>query len=305
MCRRVIFGAAMAKNDKNKSETGGMFSKFRLILQEDLTFHEKWALMLTPFQVIGLAGVAGFLLMVFSYVLFALTPLRAYVVPGYVSDDYRQQTAETFLLADSLQHRLDLQEQYLAHLNAIFRGEIVGSVPFDPTVSIDTVSIDSSLSTDALDAMRQRIQAEDAFVVSAEGVPGETGQLLMPPLLGTVSAGFDLAGGHLGVDLVAPAGSGVHAVAPGVVLLAGYTALGGNTLVLQHAFGLVSIYQHNSRLNKSTGDVVSVGEIIGIIGNTGDHSSGPHLHFELWENGQVLDPAERISFEGNQRPASP
>lgn len=287
----------MAKKQKHEPAPGGIFRKFRLILQEDLTFHEKWALMLTPFQVLLLIGLAGILLMVFTYAVVALTPLRAYVVPGYVADGYREQTTSTFLLADSLRRRLDLQEQYLSHVNAVFRGETIDSAFVSESESTATFPHSNSLNNEALDEMRERVEAEDAFIVEGEGVLGESGQLLMAPLNGTISSGFDLVAGHFGVDLVAPEGTGVHAVAPGMVVFSGYTALGGNALIIQHSRGLISVYQHNSRLNKSTGDAVSVGEIIAVIGNTGDHSSGPHLHFELWENGQPLDPAQRIQLE--------
>jgi murein DD-endopeptidase MepM/ murein hydrolase activator NlpD len=291
----------MEKKDKYEAAPGGIFRKFRLILQEDLTFHEKWALMLTPFQVLLLAGVAGILLVLFTYIIVALTPLRAYVVPGYVADNYRQQTTSTFLLADSLKRRLDVQAQYLAHVNAIFRGETVDSLSIaEAGAELDSVTAATTFppaGSEALDEMRQRVEAEDAFIVEGEGVPGESGQLLMAPLNGSISSAFDLVGSHFGIDLVAPEGTGVHAVAPGMVVFSGYTALGGNALMIQHARGLISVYKHNARLNKSTGDAVSVGEIIAVIGNTGDHSSGPHLHFELWENGQPIDPALRIRFE--------
>ena len=70
----------------------------------------------------------------------------------------------------------------------------------------------------------------------------------------------------------------------------------GNTIAIQHRDNVITFYKHNSALLKKVGNMVKAGEAIAIIGNTGDHSTGPHLHFELWHKGIPVDPMDFINF---------
>ncbi|HRG91008.1 MAG TPA: M23 family metallopeptidase, partial [Chitinophagales bacterium] len=67
-------------------------------------------------------------------------------------------------------------------------------------------------------------------------------------------------------------------------------------ITVQHANDLVSIYKHNSKLLKKTGAYIKAGEVIAVVGNTGELSTGPHLHFELWHKGRSLNPKDYIAF---------
>ncbi|MEO0628195.1 MAG: M23 family metallopeptidase, partial [Bacteroidota bacterium] len=88
----------------------------------------------------------------------------------------------------------------------------------------------------------------------------------------------------------------VKACLPGVVFQSEYTSAYGFVIGIQHANNVISFYKHNSTLLKDVGSQVTAGEAIAIIGNTGTQSTGPHLHFELWRNGQVLDPTDYLAF---------
>jgi murein DD-endopeptidase MepM/ murein hydrolase activator NlpD len=102
--------------------------------------------------------------------------------------------------------------------------------------------------------------------------------------------------GHFGVDIVAGPGARVSAVMDGVVIFSGWTVETGYVIQLQHANNFISMYKHNERLLKTTGEHVKAGEAIANVGNSGELTTGPHLHFELWHNGIPLDPQEYISF---------
>ena len=141
-----------------------------------------------------------------------------------------------------------------------------------------------------------RCKEEDAFAVNRPNALKESG-LWMPPVEGVVSSPWDPVIGHWGLDLVAPANTPVKAVGDGAVLFAGFTSKGGHTVMIQHKDNRVSVYMHNSRTLVSSGDQVSQGEPVAIIGNTGDHSTGPHLHFEWWESGVAIDPSLRIRLQ--------
>ncbi len=116
------------------------------------------------------------------------------------------------------------------------------------------------------------------------------------PIKGVIEKSFKVQDKHLGVDIVAPKDSAIKSILDGVVINSDWTLETGNTLSIQHSDNIISIYKHNSVLLKEVGDLVTAGEAIAIIGNTGEMSSGPHLHFELWHNGRAIDPEEYIHF---------
>lgn len=271
--------------------------RFKLILQEEGTFAERWSMRVQPNQLRSLAMLSALVVAGITYVIIALTPLKEVVVPGYVASETRAMQADSWRVTDSLSTIVDRQSRYLNNLRAILAGDLPADalaitpdmIEADPTGSgpIDTTS------TAALDGLRERVEEEDAFAVNRPNALGESG-LWMPPVEGTISSPWNPGIGHWGVDLVAPANTAVKAVGEGSVLFAGFTSGGGHTVMIQHDENRVSVYMHNSRTLVSTGDRVNQGEPVAIIGNTGDHSTGPHLHFEWWESGVAIDPALRI-----------
>ena len=116
-------------------------------------------------------------------------------------------------------------------------------------------------------------------------------------MAGTLSDELDLGIGHLGVDLAAAEGSPIQAVDDGTVLFSTYTVETGYTLVLQHRGERVSIYKHCASLLKTQGDLVAGGEALGLVGNTGEWTSGPHLHFEWWVQGRAVDPRPWLGIQ--------
>ncbi len=119
---------------------------------------------------------------------------------------------------------------------------------------------------------------------------------LVSPVRGRISAHFNALEEHLGVDIIAPKNSPIVAVNEGVVVHAAWTIETGNTISIQHSDNIISVYKHNSVLLKKEGDYVTTGEAIAIIGNSGEQTTGPHLHFELWFQGVPLNPVQYISF---------
>jgi murein DD-endopeptidase MepM/ murein hydrolase activator NlpD len=115
---------------------------------------------------------------------------------------------------------------------------------------------------------------------------------LRPPVDGFLTRGFDAQGGHFAIDIAVEMGSPVRCVGDGYVVFADWTQDGGYTVAVQHAEGYLSIYKHNKQLLKRVGDRVQSRETIAISGNTGEITTGPHLHFEFWRNGLAQDPSE-------------
>lgn len=274
--------------------------KFRLSLLREASYEEVFSILLTPLNVILLFVAFVLIVGAFSYAVTALTPLREYIVPGYVDDQHRRDAYEARLMADSLRREIDAQEHYLNTLRII----LGGGVPSDSSRSLDSTPDPSTLAFNVSpedSILRSQIEEEDRFILRV-GPSGtvETRSargLLFKPVEGSISALFDPDNDHYGIDLVAPANSVIRAVANGTVILASFTADGGNVIALQHENNLMSVYKHNSALFRKVGEQVRAGESIAIIGNTGDHSDGPHLHFELWKRGVAVDPLEYLVLD--------
>ncbi len=115
---------------------------------------------------------------------------------------------------------------------------------------------------------------------------------LYPPVVGYVSQGFDDARRHFGIDYAGRRGSIISAAADGYVVFSGWTYDDGNMIILSHGSGYFTIYKHNQSLLKSASEFVKRGEPIALLGNSGNTSYGPHLHFELWKDGQPQNPDE-------------
>ncbi len=251
-----------------------------------------------PNQLRALAALSALIVTVLTYAIIALTPLKEHVVPGYVTSETRALQADSWRIADSLSSIVERQSQYLDNLKAILSGQLPANA-LTLTDQLNEPTIQGQLQAspaDALNGLRSRVKEEDAFAVNRPNALKESG-LWMPPVEGEVSSPWDPVIGHWGLDLVAPANTPVKAVGDGAVLFAGFTSGGGHTVMIQHEDDRVSVYMHNSRTLVSSGDRVSQGEPVAIIGNTGDHSTGPHLHFEWWESGVAIDPSLRIRLK--------
>ncbi len=120
--------------------------------------------------------------------------------------------------------------------------------------------------------------------------------MFFPPLQGMVLKKYDYAKKHYGVDVVAQKNEPIKSAADGTVILSSWTQDSGYVIAIQHHSNLISFYKHNSVLLKKVGEDVRAGDIIAIIGNSGELTDGPHLHFELWNNGVPINPEDFIPF---------
>jgi murein DD-endopeptidase MepM/ murein hydrolase activator NlpD len=98
---------------------------------------------------------------------------------------------------------------------------------------------------------------------------------------------------HEGIDVTAPMGSPIEAPAAGTVIDAGWETGYGNTVTIDHGYGLVTKYAHASKLLVRKGEHVSRGQRIALVGNTG-LATGPHLHYEVHVNGRPVDPLKYV-----------
>jgi murein DD-endopeptidase MepM/ murein hydrolase activator NlpD len=113
---------------------------------------------------------------------------------------------------------------------------------------------------------------------------------------GIVTNSFKGSENHFGTDIVAGPNEVVKATLDGTIILSTWTIETGNVVQIQHDNDLISVYKHNAEILKNMGKRVKAGEPIAIIGNSGELTTGPHLHFELWYKGKPVNPEEYITF---------
>ncbi len=283
---------------KTKSFWHRIRFKYKLSFINEGTLEEVWSFRLSKLSAfVTLALFACFLIAVTALIIIT-TPIRNYL-PGYLDVEVRKAIVENALRADSLERMMAIHELYLNNVAGI----LDGTLPLDSIRQID------SLATNNDNYEIPRSPSEEAFVkefaeeekynltvlADPEKVPTD-GVFFYKPVNGTVSAHYEAAIRHYGVDLVAKERESVLATLDGTVVYAGFDSNQGNVIQLQHKNGFISVYKHNALLLKEVGDIVQAGEAIALVGNTGKLSTGPHLHFELWYKGNPVNPEEYIAF---------
>jgi murein DD-endopeptidase MepM/ murein hydrolase activator NlpD len=200
-----------------------------------------------------------------------------------------------------LDYRLKARDKfYLDNIKHILSGQDPVSLVQD----VDSVvrPEDISFSKSAYDSvLRKEIEAQEQFALSVnnnktknKGI--EYLHFFSPLSKGIINNEFDPSTKHFGVDIVSELNEGVKSTLDGTVILATWTLNTGNVIEIQHSNNLISVYKHNAVLLKQEGDKVKAGEVIAIIGNSGEQTTGPHLHFELWSNGTPVNPKDYIVF---------
>jgi lipoprotein NlpD len=221
---------------------------------------------------------------------------------GIALEDYRirQAIVDEALRIDSLEMVFELQNKYVTMLQDIIAG----------TVKIDTVYSVDSLTRQRSEQLMERTQREEEFMrqyeeaerynITSQSQPvNDVSSISMfRPTAGLVSLSFDQLEQHLGVDIAASPNQSVVSVLDGTVLMATYTSEMGYTICIVHPGELISVYKHCESLLKKSGDRVKQGDVVALVGRGTDHSlQGSHLHFELWYQGQPLDPEKYILFQ--------
>jgi murein DD-endopeptidase MepM/ murein hydrolase activator NlpD len=245
--------------------------RFRLVIMNDSTFEEKFSLKLSRLNVFVVSALISIFLITLTVFLIAFTSLREYI-PGYGSEKEREIVYELLLKSDSIESDLNAIDVYLKN--------------FFTTIADD----DSSLLVSNYLAFSGNKSTEISENKNAAGL------YFLKPINGNILNPFNLNSKHFGIDIIAEKGSVVNSIADGIVLFSDWTLSGGNTLIILHPGKVISVYMHNFSVFVKQGESVKTGDPIAIIGNSGENSSGTHLHFELWINSLPVNPENYISF---------
>lgn len=286
------------KNKKRRSLRVFLRGKYRLILLNDTTFGEKFSIKLSPASL--LIGVSAFTIVMTTLVisLVAFTPLREYI-PGYGNEAERKQILKLNITADSLEQTLSAREMYLQSVLNVLneRVETKTEKPKKDTTGKYSKVNTNSTKTD-IEFRKDFEQNKNTNNISVAKLKyvGLNEFVFFTPVKGLITSSFDINEDHFGVDIVTKSEEPIKVTLDGTVIFTGFSAEDGNVIQVQHNNNLISIYKHCSTLLKQTGERVKSGEAIGIVGNSGERSNGPHLHFELWFNGSAINPQEFVVF---------
>ena len=270
---------------------------YRIVIFNDLNLHIIRQVRFNAKNLLGALILAVILIITGVTILIAFTPLREYI-PGYPTGKMRQMLIRNVLVVDSLEQESQRRDLYFKN----FRAMLAGETPSDTVVKRGTVIRPEQVQFRKYDhdsLFKEEIAQEQMNLginSATAGKIGVAGLLFFPPLNGMVTGKYDLSTRHFGVDIVGKLNSRISAALDGTVIFAGWTIDTGYVIYLQHEQNLVTVYRHNAELLKIQGDKVRAGEAIAIMGNSGKETTGPHLHFEMWLNGDPVNPEDYIKF---------
>ncbi len=282
----------------NTNKDNNRITHFRLSLLDAKTHKQLFSVRFnrTGFFVTLVSSVVIIVAAIFSII--AFTPVKTFI-PGYPDARTKRAVIQNAMKVDSLENVIYRWELYSENLRRVIEGE--DPINIDSLISARQAQIELAKDPEYLkrqdSLLRKEVKEEEMFDITSRStrkLPIE-GMLFFTPVKGVISQGYDPVT-HPFVDITAPAGSLISAIADGTVIYDGWSDDTGYTIHIQHSNDIISIYKHNDKLLKKAGDKVKAGTPIALMGNTGSLSTGPHLHFELWHNGENLDPTQYINF---------
>ena len=286
------------KKNKEKKFTKKLLHKYRLVILNEDTFEERFAIKLTRLNVFILSSISAISLVFFTVLLIAFTSLREYI-PGYSSAKLKKKATTLNYKTDSLVQELEMNKRYYASIRKVLTGD-VATIDFNRDSIIKATKNDLDIlqvPTNREDSiLREKVDKEDKYNLF-ETSGDQSNYILFPPVNGTISEGYNLKEKHFAVDVVVPLNTPLKATADGTIIFAEWTVETGYVVIIEHNRELISVYKHNSAITKAQGDLVKSGEVIAMSGNSGELTTGPHLHFELWSKGYSVNPTNFINFQ--------
>ena len=284
------------KEKEKKPFKQRLLNKYRLVVLNESTYEERLSYKLSRLNIFLLISLVATMIVVSTISLIAFTSIKEYI-PGYDSTALRTNAVHNIEVLDSLVRVIEKNQDYINSIGAVILGETT-RLEVQKEVGASRIDISNiEFRTNEEDSLlRKLVEQEDKFNV-LESASSKVKFVLINPLFGQVTSRFDYSIKHFGTDIAVPTNSPVKSVANGTVVLAEWTIQTGFVVVIEHPYGLTSVYKHNESGLISQGELVESGQVIALSGNTGELTTGPHLHFELWRDGSPVNAEDYISFE--------
>lgn len=285
----------MSKNKKDKKKSW-LKQSTRLVGMDPVTFEEGWRLTINRLQLISVGILLVIIFFIINYLLFSFTPLGS-LLPDGVQDGSKERLQGQMKNLDDFKTKIDAQDLYIKNLQQVILGEIpIDSIYMERNfqeATANSFELDTSL-TKAEESLTAQIEENnDQLASNKEDIFKNL--FLFDPVKGEISREFR-SPNHPGVDVVTKKNAQIKACLDGIVLHASYDDKDGYTVILSHQNEIVSVYKHAQKVLVEVGQKVAAGGAIAIVGNTGERSTGPHLHFELWSDMGPLNPLDYLSF---------
>ncbi len=288
------------RNNKPKNFIDRLRKHYRLVIMNDDNFEIKSSVKLNP---LNLLFILSTLFVLFAFVILLLlqiSPVRQLIFGEDQSPAIKRELIQMHSRVDSLRMAIEMQENYLESVRDVLSGNIdtsqpkmnIGQKEYD-TIPLEERSIEDSL-------LRQEFEEKRKYALISGDQNRKFDEIeelyFFPPVDGIVTNVFEGEDYHYGIDVVSTEEAPVKAVLDGKVIFSAWTLEYGYVIAIQHIDNLISIYKHNSVLLKKVGNFVEAGDVIALIGDTGEYSEGPHLHFELWHKMIPINPLDYIVF---------
>jgi murein DD-endopeptidase MepM/ murein hydrolase activator NlpD len=279
--------------------------KRRVVILDEGSFEEKRNFTTSKFSILVLFLFSLIVFSILFFLLISYSSIKTFI-PGYPSASAQKELVDKNIELDQKLNELivktNKEERYINNIQKILNGDTPidreSSAKVFKSQSIDTKNeVSTSEKT-----IREKVDKREKYDIDV--IPGGAltkdvlpELLLFPPIIGELTNKMNISSGHFGVDIIAPKNEAVVAILKGTIVYQNWSPTDGHVVHVQHKNNLLSIYKHSSEVLKKIGDYVDAGEPISIVGNSGEHSTGPHLHFELWHNGYPMDPEKFINFQ--------
>jgi len=288
---------------KKKSVLSRLRNKYRLVIMNDETLEERLTFRLSRLNVFVALGTLTIILIVLTSILIAFTPLREYI-PGYTDVGLQKKLYELQIKTDSIEKGLEKKDLFIQNMKDVMNGK---DLSIDVPLTKDTLHKynnirlkkspeDSILRTEIENQGKYNLYRFENTENKLQKNQSIGKMLFFVPLKGVITNAFNPSHDHYGVDIVSKQNEAIKCVLDGTVIFSTWSLETGYTIAIQHQQNIVSIYKHNSALLKKEGEFVKAGDPIAIIGQTGELTTGPHLHFELWSDGNPVNPKDYINF---------
>jgi len=284
-----------------------LLKRYRVEVIDDVTLSHAKVFTYRPIKFLIIGIIASLILIGGTTSLIFFVPFIRKQIPGYLNPAVKEQQAQLMNKVQILGQQIEMRDSLIKTLqNSLLSGQQLPEMGLDDIETIDItpaaaeqspVENETSVENPASDVNSEQEEASRTVKASYNSnYISPINNLFNPVANGKVSNPFNLEKQHYGVDIVAEENELVRAAADGFIIMAEYHEENGNVIGIASRDEVITFYKHNSTLYKKVGDYVSAGEPVAVMGNSGENSTGPHLHFELWYKGTPLDPSMYINF---------
>ncbi|PTB93986.1 M23 family peptidase [Marivirga lumbricoides] len=285
-----------------KTMSNWLTTRYQMVVRNEENLAEVSSFNFTYAKVIVISLLL-FILLFIAGLFLAQTVLSQWFDPRHQTMEYNRQLLTLTTELDSLKGKLRAQDRFINNFQNILNGDVPSGSVYKTPDNINAEGLNRDMNpakiSEGDSLIREEFEQIEVSLTSynRNNYSEELKDIFFfTPLQGIVSSPYDLSIDHYGVDIVAKNNEPVKSIADGTVILSSWTQEGGYVIAVQHRANLISVIRHNSALLKKVGNFVNAGEVISIIGNSGELTSGPHVHLELWYNGNPVDPEEFITF---------